>query len=823
MVVEAFFPVDGAVGKGEKFGGAVSTARKALGQSANVFQIAFRSREGRASSEEMFFPEGIAKLPGIPAVSGQEVWVVTEKVKAPEGAGGAELPGSSAWYALRRTLVPWRFEETLRELVEYLPRYRVEELIVKVDTEEFSHGQPPLEWVRAYRPRLEAVREAMAEIGVRYSVNPWISVGHCDRGRDSRSSLPGLQTMVGHDGTECTSCACPLSEVWRAHVRAVWREYAATRPHVIWVEDDIRTFNHEPVRFSCFCPLHLARFSERVGHRVEREELVGALLGGSPGGGLSGLHLAEAAAGGEFWGAASGADEGTRLGAIEPHPWRAVFLDLQGELMVETVRFLAGVVHEVSPETRLGLMSSGPLVHCLEGRRWGAFAEALADGRPLYSRPPLGSYHETSLRGLYYSQDSIKLTRHCLPVGTIEQTEVENAPFTQYSKSATFTFLQMATSFAYGSKGVTLNLFDHRGTPMEWDAVYGRMLGEKKAFLEALASRCGGPGRHRGVQLLFDEKASYWKRLRSGAAYDELIADGAAMMEFLEVHGLPTTYEDESVVATCGQMIRGYSDDAIRRMLSAGMLLDGPAARVLVERGFGEWIGLKEVGEGQSIDDWGALAAEENFDPELGGEEGKYLSLTFKYTDPRALVHRLIGAGYSGDEKAAGARWVTRLVDPDRRVVAPGMVVHENKAGGRVAIMTFDLASILGVRAFHPFRAELLGQVCEWLSRGRLPIFVECDGAYPMAFRKDFHAAGAAEADEGVVVGVFNLTLDPWRYAEFRLGDVGRIDSIEVLNTEGEWRAAGENVIVREESGGIAVRVGRPIAFREPLVLALWR
>jgi hypothetical protein len=166
---------------------------------------------------------------------------------------------------------------------------------------------------------------------------------------------------------------------------------------------------------------------------------------------------------------------------------------------------------------------------------------------------------------------------------------------------------------------------------------------------------------------------------------------------------------------------------------------------------------------------------------------------------------------------------VTRLVDPDRRVVAPGLVVFENAAGGRVAVMTFDLASILGVRAFHPFRAELLWRVCEWLSRDRLPIFVEGDGAYPMGFRKDIHAGGRPKADEAVVVGVFNLTLDPWPYAEFRLGDVGRVESIEVLNVAGEWGAAGEDVVVREENGGIAVRVGRPVVFSEPMVLTLWR
>ena len=68
---------------------------------------------------------------------------------------------NNAWYALRRTLPTWSFEENLRELIEFLPRYQVDEIIVKVDTEEFSHGQPPLDWVREYQPKLFSIKTAM--------------------------------------------------------------------------------------------------------------------------------------------------------------------------------------------------------------------------------------------------------------------------------------------------------------------------------------------------------------------------------------------------------------------------------------------------------------------------------------------------------------------------------------------------------------------------------------------------------------------------------------------------------------------------------------
>ena len=66
---------------------------------------------------------------------------------------------SKAWYALRRTLVPWRFDQQANEILETLPEIGVDELIVKIDTEEFSHGQPNLQWIEKYCRKLASLRQ----------------------------------------------------------------------------------------------------------------------------------------------------------------------------------------------------------------------------------------------------------------------------------------------------------------------------------------------------------------------------------------------------------------------------------------------------------------------------------------------------------------------------------------------------------------------------------------------------------------------------------------------------------------------------------------
>lgn len=675
-----------------------------------------------------------------------------------------------AWYSLRRTLPPWRFQETLEELCRLAPQFKIDEVIVKIDTEEFSHGHPSLEWAAAYQEKLFEVRRRLEELGIVYSLNPWITAGHADRGRDDRDRLPGLECMVGDDGSETHHCACFLSPVWREHTRKLWTIYAQTHPHIMWVEDDIRTFNHEPVRFGCFCPRHMKLFSERVGREVSREELVRAIL--QPG---------------------------------RPHPWRAEYLRMQQEVMIETVAFLAKVTHEVSPETCMGLMSSGPRQHCVEGRDWKRLAEALADHRPLYSRPPMANYCEESMRGFYYSQDSIKLTRHALPEGVIEQTECESVPFTRFSKSVTFTFLEIAVSMAYGSSGVTLNLFDHAGTPMQDEIHYGTMLAEKKPFLNELARVANRPGRYRGVKLLHRDEFSMRKVLPAGASYQDLAEDGFPMMSALESMGIPTTYEESGILALSGQSARMLSDEELREWLTRGVLLDGVAAGILLERGFGAEIGLKRIAPpAVRVQLPWVVSAEEFHNVEFGGAPRKYLTATLPFLSADGRICPL--------EAAEGAQVISSWVDPDTNRTSPAMIAFENAGGGRVIVHGMEYQSCCGVAFCHPFRREQLQSAIRYLGKGSEAMLFQCDGAYPLAWRRDMA--------DSTVIGCFNLNLDAWPECSFDLGWQGAVPRVRVLTASGNWEDCS-GIEMTQSAGRLRITCRNRVEHPFPLVLKL--
>ena len=409
---------------------------------------------------------------------------------------------SHAWYALRRTLPPFRFDELLAEMVEQLPRYRVDEVLVLVDDEDLFHGHATPEMAAEAARNLVRLRDALAQAGVAYSLNPWITRGHEDR---CRGALPGMQTTVHADGSTSAHIGCPLCPTWRDNLAATWAIYAATKPRVLWIDDDIRDWGaHE-----CFCPLHMERFSQRVGRPVTREEMVAAVF--QPG---------------------------------EPHPWRALMLELRNAVTQEVLRLIVDAARRANPDVTMGLMSSGPRNHCREGRDWKQCADSLGGTveTPIYSRPTMGNYWEWGPpRGLYFSQDSIKITRHALPAGTVDQTELESLPFSRYSKSVAFTFAQLAVSFAFGARGTTINVFDHLGTPMQAEPHYGKMLGARKDFLNAVAERTRQPGVFRGVQLLFREDTGRKMHLLPKAGSEGLAAEGYQGMEAFEAAGIPTT------------------------------------------------------------------------------------------------------------------------------------------------------------------------------------------------------------------------------------------------------------------------------------------
>jgi len=685
-----------------------------------------------------------------------------------------------AWYALRRTIVPWDFKRQLDDLIEYSNRFHIDEVIVVIDTEEFSHGHPSVEWVDDYQKKLFAIRDALIENGIVYSLNPWITVGHNDRGRDMKNRFPEMRMMRGHRGEEAKAQPCPMDRVWRDHLRYIWGKYAETQPHLIWVDDDIRTFNHEPVDYGCFCDEHLRMFGERTGSDVSREELVDAIFKGGP-----------------------------------PHPWRQEWLTLQRDVMLGTLDFIRNTVQSISPETRMGLMSSGPENHVLDGRDWEKTCRVFAGNSPLYSRAPLGNYWEESLRGFYYTARQIRSTRACLPDNAIEQAEVENWWFSGYSKSVSFTRAQIGIGLLLGSDGLTLNLFDHLGGLLGDYMDFGDMLSESKGFFNGITERCRGKAPCGGIRILHNDNSAAEKHLNSiiseSGIPDAMVLaeDGHYWDSFLESLGFSTTWDspqkNTEVTAVSGQVLRSLSDKEIQDILSGGVLIDLSALEVLRDRGFAGDTGVK-LQKVLPRNSWPDLAAEEWNNPESADNTGNYLTMTVPF---------LASSPDIGEITCDGAEIISRLVDIERKPVSPFLTFYRNRYGGRVAVFPIRLSVEHG-SLLNPLRKKQFSLLLDRLSEGKTALEVRpLGGVYPLPVLREWKRHTVAAA--------YNLSLDTWKGVVFEIYPGKRsLERIDILTAEGKWESVQPDVLIK--NGRLEIGINSAVPGLTALILDLiWK
>lgn len=662
-------------------------------------------------------------------------------------------------YTLRRTLPPWSFQENLKELEQAVVKWQLDEVLVKVDTEEFSHGQVNLEWLDNYMPMLAELKAMLDRHGVLFSINPWITLCHLDRGRKGEDSIPGFRGMVDINGGVAQACACPLSEAWREHTRQVWQRYASLKPHSIWAEDDLRYLNHKPnVNYGCFCDKHLALFGKRLGlaKAPTREEVRTALFA-----------------------------EG------EPHPWRRQWLEFLGDLWLESVEFLAKTVHEVDPEIRMGYMTSGARVHTIEGRDWTRLPKAATSGgkHGFLVRPNFGDYAEIQPRCLYFSFGQAALDRYVSPEAEALLTEVENFPYTRISRSVKSTEAELLMTALAGCHGTAMNLFDHFGNPMEGGRQFGAMMARMKPQLKAIGGAMRTPGRNVGVNLAFHQDYAKHCHLDENKAKNipyGLMAPGQGAMDMLGDLGVPLVYDNDSqVTLLIGEMARSFDDRQIRQWLSRGLWLDSEAARILLERGYGEYLGITSIDVAKHPEEYHNASGEEFLPASV---PPRFATLYVPCYGPNATISML--------HLADGAVPFSRAVNCDREELGCIGSLYANSLGGRVFVHGFGYDPYCGDIGFQGTRRlDALRQMLSFLDAQHKTLLVTGDGVQPCAVQRQME-------DGSAIVGFMNLSNDDWNEAVLQCQAFGKYSSALIQEGDGwvpfsEYAPSGDRLVIK--------------------------
>ncbi len=455
----------------------------------------------------------------------------------------------------------------LEALDRYAEEARIDDVAVFVNVQELNTGHITREEQERYITLIKKVHELMETKGITTSINHWHSVMHADLGKQLHDGQ-NFRLMVDPMGNRANLCVCPGCENWLEYFTDIYSRYAELNPEILWVEDDFRLHNHDPLIWGgCFCEEHMRIYSERAGKQLTREEFVAGIL-------------------------QSG----------EVHPYRKIWLDVAQETMLHAAERIGSAVRKVSKSTKVGLMSSVPHVHAAEGRNWSAILKGLAAGLNPVNRIHLPGYIENSPSNYMLNFNMVSMmTRAMIPAEAEVYPELENFPYSRFSKSRRFTRFQLLAGLPLNLAGITIDLYDLNGNGITWKDNYQKTLADTKNYLNQLTGRGIFKGKRAGVKVMFSETSAYTLHTKAGKSMEELYPQEVFFAGLLSAFGIPFVYCNEpdvkdSIVAISGQYFRNLSKEQIESIFEHNdVIINGDAAATLFDLGLGDLANIKSL------------------------------------------------------------------------------------------------------------------------------------------------------------------------------------------------------------------------------------
>ena len=456
--------------------------------------------------------------------------------------------------------------EEIDALMRYVDEADVDDVAIFANVEEINTGHMSFREQDVYLALMEEIRDLLAPKGITISVNHWHSVMHADLGKKFTPDQ-NFRPMVDIRGNQAELCVCPLCENWQSYIGKIYARYAKLDPSILWVEDDFRLHNHDPLVWGgCFCDEHMKIYSERAGKELTREEFLAGVL--QPG---------------------------------EPHPYRQIWLDVARETMLSAARAISTAVREVSSQPKVGLMSSVPYVHAAEGRDWHAILNTLAGGQVPVNRIHLPGYQETVPYTYLNNLNMVSMmNRAMIPENTEVYPELENFPFSLFSKSRRFTRFQLLSGLPLNLAGITIDLYDLNGNGIVFEDGYQHMLKEVKPYLNELTEMGVFKGKRKGVQVLYSQRSAYHLHTTAGEGMEELYPQECFWAGILPSMGIPFAYCDHipenEIVACSGQVLRSFTAEEVTDLFRNNfVMLTGDAAETLLDLGLGHLAGIESA------------------------------------------------------------------------------------------------------------------------------------------------------------------------------------------------------------------------------------
>lgn len=532
--------------------------------------------------------------------------------------------------------------------------------------------------------------------------------------------------------------ACPGDENFRRDFAAKCAALAKeAKPFLYLVDDDFRYHAD-----GCWCERHLRRFSALSGISPNRKAVLTAIYA---------------------------KDEKGKKN-------RTLWHKMHVNDLILLAKAASDAVYAVSPETRMGICAPGRFPE----RDTARIARALAAGR---HRPVIrwwssayGYDNPIEMSGMFFSaqwaKENLPQDIECI----LEADPIPNSRF--YASASRFSAL-ISTALA---SGYSAALYNAMGDPKSISKGTADHIALHKRNLERFAAvkREAAKGRLVGVQTFFDADS----RVGGGSGDGKRPFDPEAWYRSFNRLGIPLTTAEAPVKLACGHhAFRTMDDEAVKKLLSGNVILDGAAAVALQERGFGHLIGVK-VSDRDKID----------FNYEL------HTGFVDKYTWTGTTFHQNYGLDngpVARLELLKGAKSVTVYGQGEK--YQPATSYYENELGGKVAVTALHMAWCKSPSFFCPWKRDMFVKLFRKMGGERIVPARILDRGNMMLFAND--------GDERLFLHAVNISCDPVDYVKFEIVAPYSGGKVEILGTDGTWQKAD----VRWKGDQLAVKLPDPV------------
>ena len=551
--------------------------------------------------------------------------------------------------------------------------------------------------------------------------------------------------IIKADGSVHPFANCPLDEGFADMLSSDIAYYASiAHPDFIFLEDDFSISAAQ----GCFCERHLTALAEKCGVRYEREALSEILV----------------------------KDDTESLKV------RRAFAEVKRDSLVSLAKKIRCAMDEVCPEIPMGIMQSGASYHDGDTAEDIAYALAGEGHTPfirLYGTFYCGFKAKAMPEALF---NSLYKTEH-MPKDILRYHESDTYPHMRYYTSGRELCALVSAAYSYGMVGSVFfaqQIFiDEPGD----EGAYGKQFAKERARLRTLCSITKN-SEILGVELTFDP---FFNTLEGG--------NTPYFTECVGRLGIPFTTKRAKVAFWDERQAKYSDDEKILDYLSQGLILDGDAARVLAERGFGKYLGVT-VGDPLSKKNPRLVY-------DLGASE--MISEEFVFGGRKMWC----GHAYC---PAHGREWlemtmtdsetkiVTKAVDSRGNILSPAMTYYENSLGGKVCVISQGMLDNHSQSIFNYRRAELLQHIVAKMS-----------DEYPFIKGEPDVYMIAARRGQDTILTLINLCTDDAEELKIYLPEpMRRAKEILRINREGEL------VPLNTEICSDGIRLKKPLRYCMP-------